>query len=61
MKQRIKSAPPRARTAKDMVNGTNLKMKDLFVSNKNGEPQIPFTCSKPVSTFTVFLLLKSLC
>lgn len=46
MKQRIKSAPPRARTAKDMVNGTNLKMKDLFVMNKNGEQQLPLGDTK---------------
>ncbi|XP_052062295.1 uncharacterized protein LOC127702226 isoform X2 [Mytilus californianus] len=43
LKQRVKSAPARPRTAKDMVNGANVKMKDLFVSNRSGEPQIPFT------------------
>ncbi|XP_076111824.1 uncharacterized protein LOC143080053 isoform X1 [Mytilus galloprovincialis] len=43
LKGRVKSAPARPRTAKDMVNGVNVKMKDLFVSNRNGEPQIPFT------------------
>ncbi|CAG2191748.1 unnamed protein product [Mytilus edulis] len=43
IKRRVKSAPARPRNAKDMVNGANVKMKDLFVSNRNGEPQIPFT------------------
>lgn len=46
MNQRAKSAPHRTRTSKNIVNGSNIKMKDLFVPNQTGEPQIPFTDSK---------------
>jgi uncharacterized GH25 family protein len=31
------------------MNGSNIKMKDLFVPNQTGEQQIPFTDAKGVS------------
>lgn len=60
MKQRVKSAPVRPRTAKDMVHGANMKVKDLFSPAKNGDQQFPLApTTKPVSKVLCFSLTET--